>query len=299
MKIQDLDLPQEARDLISKRGFDSLYPPQVEAIKRGLLDGESIVLAIPTASGKTLVAELAMLKAILTRNGKAIYLVPLKALASEKAMDFGEFEKLGIKVIQSTGDFDTEDYKLAKYDIIICTNEKIDSLLRHDAQWIKDIEIIVTDEVHLIDDANRGPTLEVVLARLKKMLPYTQILALSATINNADEIADWLDAELVQSDWRPVKLSEGGVIDFANGSSKSIPRINSKYPEIDIVYDTIKNSGQALVFANTRASSQSAAERIGADISRLLSPKNRQDLADIADELLAAGEKTSLTLTKE
>ncbi|MHA1355991.1 MAG: DEAD/DEAH box helicase, partial [Candidatus Heimdallarchaeota archaeon] len=79
MKIQDLDLPQEARDLISKRGFDSLYPPQVEAIKRGLLDGESIVLAIPTASGKTLVAELAMLKAILTRNGKAIYLVPLKA----------------------------------------------------------------------------------------------------------------------------------------------------------------------------------------------------------------------------
>lgn len=298
MKIQDLDLPQEAKDVILKRGFDSLYPPQAEAIKRGLLDGESIVLAIPTASGKTLVAELAMLKAILTRNGKAVYLVPLKALASEKAMDFSEFEKLGVKVIQSTGDFDTEDYKLAKYDLIICTNEKIDSLLRHDAQWIKDIEIIVTDEVHLIDDSHRGPTLEVVLARLKKILPYTQILALSATINNADDIAEWLDAELVQSDWRPVKLSEGvyfqGVIDFANGSSKTIPRINSKYPEIDIVYDTIKNTGQALVFANTRASSQATAERIGADISRLLTPKNRQDLADIAEELLASGEKTSL-----
>ncbi|MCK5182784.1 MAG: DEAD/DEAH box helicase, partial [Candidatus Heimdallarchaeota archaeon] len=95
MKIKDLDLPEEAKKLIINRGISSLYPPQVKAIKRGLLDGENLVLAVPTASGKTLVAELAMLKAILSRGGKALYLVPLKALAAEKFDDFQEFEELG------------------------------------------------------------------------------------------------------------------------------------------------------------------------------------------------------------
>ena len=299
MKIADLDLPKEAKNLILKRGFDSLYPPQGEAIKRGLLDGVNLVLAIPTASGKTLVAELAMLKGILSRGGKAIYLVPLKALASEKFADFSEFEELGIKVIQSTGDFDSQDYKLTNYDLIICTNEKIDSLLRHDTKWVKDVEIIVADEVHLIDDSDRGPTLEVVLARLKKTLPDTQILALSATINNADEIADWLDAELVQTDWRPVKLSEGvywkGVVEFNTGKQARIPIVSTKHPEINIVYDTVKKQAQALVFANTRASSQATAERIGQQISRLLTGEEKEQLVLIAEELLTSGEKTKLT----
>ncbi len=298
MKIADLDLPSEAIDLIKKRGIESLYPPQSEAIKRGLLDGENIVLAIPTASGKTLVAELAMLKAILSRGGKALYLVPLKALAAEKFDDFSEFESLGIKVIQSTGDYDSDDYKLGKYDLIICTNEKADSLLRHDVKWVKDLQIIVADEVHLIDDASRGPTLEVVLARLKKMLPYTQILALSATIFNADEIAEWLDAELVQTDWRPVKLSEGvywnGKIEFTNGQQIDIPEVNSKNPEVCIAYDTVKNGGQILVFANTRASSQSAAERVGQAVSRLLTVEERTKLRELADKIIISGEKTSL-----
>ncbi len=298
MKIKDLDLPEEAKKLIINRGITSLYPPQVKAIKRGLLNGENLVLAVPTASGKTLVAELAMLKAILSRGGKALYLVPLKALAAEKFDDFQEFEELGIKVIQSTGDFDSSDYRLAKYDIIICTNEKVDSLLRHDVKWVKDVQIIVADEVHLIDDSHRGPTLEVVLARLKKMLPYTQILALSATIFNADEIAEWLDAELVLSSWRPVKLSEGvywnGIVGFSDGSTIPIPSVSAKHPEIDIAFDTIKNKGQLLVFANTRRSSQSTAERISQAISRLLTPEERNQLQKLADRMLNVGEKTSL-----
>ncbi len=298
MKIEQLDLPNEAKQLILKRGITSLYPPQNEAIKRGLLDGENIVLAIPTASGKTLVAELAMLKAILSRGGKALYLVPLKALATEKFDDFKEFESLGIKIVQSTGDFDSGDYHLSKYDLIICTNEKVDSLLRHDTKWIRDLQIIVSDEVHLIDDASRGPTLEVVLARLKKMLPYTQILALSATIYNADEIAEWLDAELVQSEWRPVKLTESvyyeGKIIYPDGSHRTIPVIDVKNPEVNLAYDTIKNQGQILVFANTRASSQAAAERIGQTTSKLLTINERQELEALADRMLAIGEKTSL-----
>ena len=299
MKIQTLDLPASVKEMIEKRGIDSLYPPQAEAVKRGLLDGENIVLAIPTASGKTLVAELAMLKGMISRRGKAIYLVPLKALASEKFEEFQEYEELGLKIIQSTGDFDSEDYKLAKYDLIICTNEKIDSLLRHNVEWVKNVEIIIADEVHLIDDASRGPTLEVVLARLKKMLPTTQILALSATINNADEIADWLDAELIQSEWRPVKLVEGvfynGIVEFNNGKEITIPLVDKKNPEVDLVYDTVKKGGQALVFASTRRISQAAAERVGQAVSRLLTIEEKTKLQQIGYKLLTTGEKTSIT----
>ncbi|HUU79077.1 MAG TPA: ATP-dependent DNA helicase [candidate division Zixibacteria bacterium] len=299
MNIEDLELPAKAKNLIHKRGIESLYPPQAEAVKRGLLDGENIVLAIPTASGKTLVAELAMLKGILSRKGKAIYLVPLKALASEKFEEFSEYEEIGIKVIQSTGDFDSEDYKLAKYDLIICTNEKIDSLLRHNIDWVKNVEIIVADEVHLIDDSHRGPTLEVVLARLKKTLPSTQILALSATISNADEIADWLDAELIQSEWRPVKLAEGvyfeGLVEFNSGKELRIPLVDKKNPEVDLVYDTIKNGGQALVFASTRSSSQAAADRVGQAVSRLLTAEEKEQLKQISHQLLTTGEKTSIS----
>ena len=136
-------------------------------------------------------------------------------------------------------------------------------------------------------------------ARLKKTIPNTQILALSATISNANEIAEWLEAELVQTDWRPVKLSEGvywkGVVEFNTGRQIRIPIVSTKHPEINIVYDTIKNEAQALVFANTRASSQATAERIGQQISRLLTGEEKEQLALVADELLTTGEKTKLT----
>ncbi|MBD3191965.1 MAG: DEAD/DEAH box helicase [Candidatus Heimdallarchaeota archaeon] len=299
MNIQDLNLPSVAQQLIINRGIQELYPPQAEAIKAGLLAGENIVLAIPTASGKTLVAELAMLRSILVQGGKALYLVPLKALAAEKNEEFSEYQSLGIKVIQSTGDFDSNDYRLGNYDLIICTNEKVDSLLRHDVAWVNDISVIVVDEVHLIDDSHRGPTLEVVLARLKRILPTTQILALSATINNADEIAEWLEAKLIQSDWRPVKLSEGvywdGFVEFTDGRKLRIPKKVSRYPEIDIAYDTIKKQGQLLVFANTRVSSQAAARRIGKGVYKLFPPSEKRQLAELSERILAVGEKTSLS----
>ncbi|MEA2070586.1 MAG: ATP-dependent DNA helicase [Asgard group archaeon] len=299
MKIDELTLPESAITLIQNRGITSLYPPQTKAVKKGLLEGENIVLAIPTASGKTLVAELAMLKTVLEKGGKALYLVPLKALASEKYAEFKEFEELGISVVQSTGDFDSDEFRLGKYDIIICTNERFDSLLRHEVNWIQEIGLIVADEVHLIDDSSRGPTLEVVLARLKNILPQAQLLALSATINNADEIADWLEAQLVKSSWRPVRLSEGvywnKTIHFASQETIPIPQEHSRYPEIDLVFDTVKNDGQALVFANTRRSAQAAADRIAPAVSKLLSKNERKVLREASERILSAGEKTNLS----
>ena len=132
--------------------------------------------------------------------------MPLKALASEK---FDEFTNKGVRVGIATGDFDRRDDMLGRNDIIVATSEKVDSLLRNSASWIKDITLLVIDEVHLIDSQNRGPTLEMVIAKMRYRNPSMQVIGLSATIGNPSTLAGWLDAALVTSTWRPVDLRQG------------------------------------------------------------------------------------------
>lgn len=208
MKIESLDLPDEIKRFYENSGILELYPPQAEAVEKGLLEGKNLLAAIPTASGKTLLAELAMLKSVLN-GGKALYIVPLRALASEKFRRFQEFSVLGMRVGISTGDYDRRDEGLGINDIIVATSEKTDSLLRNETAWMQEISVVVADEVHLIDSPDRGPTLEITLSKLRRMNPSCQVLALSATVGNADELAAWLDAELVLSEWRPTDLMEG------------------------------------------------------------------------------------------
>jgi len=187
LRISELDVPEEIKELLDARGFDELYPPQAEAIEAGVLDGKSLVMASPTASGKTLVAELCAFKHILERGGKVLYLVPLRALASEKYEDFQAYSKLTkrdggkIRVGISTGDLDSRANWIGDYDIVVTTNEKCDSLLRHRSPWMEEVSLVIVDEVHLIGN-DRGPTLEVALARLRQLKPDLQILALSATV---------------------------------------------------------------------------------------------------------------------
>ncbi len=102
MRIDELDIDPRMVARLKQDGIEKLYPPQEKAVGPAL-EGENIVLAIPTASGKSLVAYLAILQAVL-RGGKALYIVPLKALASEKYEDLARFENLGIKVGESTGE---------------------------------------------------------------------------------------------------------------------------------------------------------------------------------------------------
>jgi len=286
------------KELLMSRGYVTLYPPQEEAIKQGVLEGENVVLAIPTASGKTLVAELCMIKHVLEKGGKALYMVPLRALASEKYEEFKKYEELGIKVAISTGDYDSSDPWLESYDIIVCTNEKADSLLRHNAPWLRKVSIVIADEVHLINEPSRGPTLEAVLARLLQNNPNLQILALSATIRNADEIAKWLKAKLVVSEWRPVTLREGvyaqGEIVFKDGS---IVKVDERFgdPAVTLAVDVVKSGGQALIFASSRQSAVSLAKKLQDHIAPLLKQKEKNALREVAEQVLSVGEKTKLS----
>jgi helicase len=196
--------------------IQTLRPAQYKAIDAGIFDDKSLLICTPTASGKTLVAELAIMNAIFHDKGKCVYIVPLKALANEK---FNHFKKMHtFKTALSSGDIDSDDSYLEKYDLIICTSEKFDSLIRHKTPWLTKIKVVIIDEIHLLNDSSRGPTLEVVITILRKILKNVQLIGLSATIGNPEALAKWLDAELIIDNWRPVKLHKGifqdGKIEF-------------------------------------------------------------------------------------
>lgn len=202
------NIPKELYNII-EREITKLRPAQAKSIKKGLLQGKNLLVCTPTASGKTLIAELTALKSIIEGKGKAVYIVPLKALASEKYKDFKKRYGKIAEIALSIGDIDSSDHYLAEYDLIVTTSEKLDSLIRHQAPWLSSIKTVVIDEIHLLNDSERGPTLEILITILKKLLKNAQIIALSATIGNAEELAEWLQADLVVDDWRPVKLHKG------------------------------------------------------------------------------------------
>ena len=205
-------IPKELYEILENE-IDKLRPAQEKAIKKGLLEGKNLLVCTPTASGKTLIAELAAFKSIIENRGKAVYIVPLKALASEKYRDFKRKYANVAKIALSIGEIDSADPYLAEYDLLVVTAEKMDSLLRHHAPWVSSIKTIIVDEIHLLNDHERGPTLEILLTILKQLLKNAQIIGLSATIGNAEELAEWLDADLVVDDWRPVKLHKGIYVD--------------------------------------------------------------------------------------
>ena len=296
--IKSLDIPKTVVEILSKEGITKLYPPQAIALPAAL-DGENLILAIPTASGKSLVAYLSILKSVLS-GGKALYIVPLRALASEKFNDLKQFESLGLKVELSMGNLDSPDPKLNDFDIIIATSEKTDSLLRHRSFWLKNITVIVADEIHLINDSSRGPTLELILARFKLLNPTAQIIALSATIQNSIELATWLNAKHIQSDWRPVKLFEGvfynNQIKFLDNSIRKIPKVTDEITSL--VLDSIKEGAQVLIFVNTRRSTEALARRLAKPIERLLSTDDQKSLKTKATDFISSHTEVT-TLAKE
>ena len=304
MKIEKLDLPDSAIEFLKSQGFEKLYPPQADSVKSGLLDGKSILVSAPTASGKTLIAILAMISYLSKNDGKVIYLSPLRALAAEKFSEFKKLEKVAIgnkvKVSISTGDYENIEKNLEKSNVLILTNEKMDSIIRHGAEWVEEIGLVISDEVHLIGDENRGPTLEMILTQLKLLETKPQIVGLSATITNSDEIADWLDCKLVKNDWRPVPLTEGvcdaGEVTMNDGKTFSVERSIRGTP-IDLGVQSVKEGGQSLVFAETRNRSKSLATKAADAISQILEKKDLKELEKTSKKILSQNEHTELIKT--
>ena len=199
MDVDSLDLPPQARGLLASQGYRKLYPPQAKAVRAGLLGGRSVMVSAPTASGKTLIASMAMMAHLGRRAGRAVYLSPLRALASEKHREFEKFSavSLGGSPPRSAISAGGSRFVAGRARILVLTNEAMDAALRGSAAWTREIGLVVVDEVHLLGDPDRGPTLEMVLSRLARASPRPQLVCLSATVTNAAELAGWLGCRLV------------------------------------------------------------------------------------------------------
>ncbi len=289
MRVDELDVSDSVAEALMEAGYVNLHPPQAEAIPVAL-QGHNLVVAIPTASGKSLIGYVPALDMMVRKGKKVLYIVPLKALASEKKDDFEKFSKLGIKAHLSTGDLDSDDKNLQDADIIVATSEKADSMIRHGSTWMEQVGLVIADEVHMIHDPGRGPTLEVILTKLMRRNRDLQIIALSATMSNAFDLAEWLHARLVESDWRPIPLKEGvyydGHIQFDDRTSREV---EADGEEIwGLVKQTILDGGQSLIFVNSRRSTEALAVKYSKKMSELAGRTLSQ-----ADEVLLEGDAES------
>ena len=297
MRVDELAISDRVAEALMAAGFVNLHPPQAEAIPIAL-EGHNLVAAIPTASGKSLIGYIPALQMIVERGKKVLYIVPLKALASEKKDDFDRYSSLGIKSHMSTGDLDSDDKYISDADVIVATSEKADSMIRHGSNWMDQVGLVIADEIHMIHDPGRGPTLEVILTKLMRRNRDLQIIALSATMSNAFDLAEWLHARLVESDWRPIPLKEGvfynNEIEFDDRTKREVPP--DKEEIWSLIEQAVKDGGQSLVFVNSRRSTEALAvkycKKMSALAGRELS-RQEMDLLEGDGETTETGRKLS------
>ena len=277
--------------LLDYLNIKELYPPQKDAMKV-VEKGDSLLMSVPTAAGKTLVAYAALIKAVNAKK-KGIYLVPLRALAWEKVVELrGICNSIlnGAKVGVSVGDFD-KARGLSKYDIIVATSERADSLIRNNPSWLGDVECLVSDEIHLLNDSGRGPTLEITLSKFREINPNIQIVGLSATVSNSKEIADWLGATLVESDFRPVPLRKGISLDkeikWDDGETAQIGLEGVNGIAIDNMPE------QALVFVGTRRSAEAQAKNLAMLIGKRLQNEDKQILQEYSEKIKSSADEVT------
>src|SRR5579875_52593 len=259
MKLSELPFSEKLLELHEGNDFN-LYEHQIKAIKI-IQEGKSLILSVPTAAGKTLIGYYAILKHS-QAGGKSLYVVPLKALATEKYQELKELHRHGLRVGLAVGDYDQSPDLMKRYDVLVCTSEKADSFFHHDPSAFFDISLIVADETHLIGDPGRGPRMEMFLTAARFINPDVQIIGLSATITNLEEISQWLGAEPVFSDFRPVNLIKGilfrGVLQM---DGEAIPV--AKYDELgSLCRRFIDEGGQVLLFVNSRKRSEEVARKL-------------------------------------
>lgn len=188
-------------------GFKTLTEVQVLALQEGVADGRSLIISAPTSSGKTLIGEVAVLSA-LKSGARAIYLVSHKALADQKYLDFvGRFGERAANPVASVG-LNTGDRAEGDVDaqLMVATYEKALGLFLT-GQLKLNNSLIVADELQILGDPGRGPDIEALCAVIRHQ-GVKQFLALTATVENPEDFAGWMQCALVRSSRRDVPLHQ-------------------------------------------------------------------------------------------
>ncbi|KAL1791202.1 putative ATP-dependent DNA helicase HFM1 isoform X1 [Sigmodon hispidus] len=276
---------------IQSKAFDDL-----------LYTDRNFVICAPTGSGKTVVFELAITRLLMEVplpwfNMKIVYMAPIKALCSQRFDDWKEkFGPIGLNCKELTGDTVMDDlFEIQHANIIMTTPEKWDTMTRkwRDNSLVQLVRLFLIDEVHIIKDENRGPTLEVVVSRMKTVQSLSKALknaslvpmrfvAVSATIPNAEDIAEWLsDGERpaiclkMDESHRPVKLQKV-VLGFPCSSNQTEFKFDLALNyKVYSVIRTYSNQKPTLVFCATRKGVQQAASVLAKDAKFIISVEQK------------------------
>jgi putative ATP-dependent RNA helicase len=266
VSMEDLKIPQELKNILKVHG-KYLLPVQALTLDKGLLEGENLLVVSATASGKTLIGELAGIPAAM-QGKKFIYLTPLVALANQKYRDFKKkYTKLGLNVsirvgmsrINAKEEILIRDGHVKDAEIVVGTYEGLDFLLRAGkADELDNLSTVVVDEIHMLEDDERGPRLKGLIRRLQTLFPAIQIIGLSATVKNPNEIANEFKMKLVEYDKRPVPLERHLIFARSEQDKEDLMSMLAKEEFKNVSAKGFK--GQTIIFTNSRRKTHSIAD---------------------------------------
>ena len=295
------ELPKDYQHIFCK--FTHFNKVQTKLFNDVMYSNNPIVLSAPTGSGKTVVFELAIVRALIQnqfcfKNLKVVYMAPLKALCNERFLDWQEkFKKYSLKCMEVTGDSEVDDYDvIRKANFIFTTPEKWDSVTRkwkEHSNHMQHISLFLIDEIHMVGDADRGSTIEAVISRMKCVKELTKselrFIAVSATIPNAEDIAQWISSENcntvcfnLDESYRPVPLQKV-VLSYGNCSPATAFKfdLNLNF-KLDTVIQQYSCNKPTIVFCSTRKSTMQAATQLKQRKRYVLDKCSRSELRNRA-----------------
>lgn len=267
MNIESVIVPgwsQELAHTLRGWGIRRFTGIQSLALHAGLADGRSLLACAPTSSGKTLVGEIAILSG-LARGDRCLYLVSHRALADQKYADFRQRLGDAVSVGLSTGDRDEGD---AAARLLVATYEKALAMLLSGQLQVA-TSVIVADELQIIGEPSRGPNIET-LCTIFKREGVRQLVGLTATVGNPQELAEWLNCTLVSCHDRDVDLIQqvwggGSAYEIRFGQEESFPCLEDDHIPQDPVEVARKlialGRGPVLVFTESRSETADLAKR--------------------------------------
>ncbi|MDX2819982.1 DEAD/DEAH box helicase [Streptomyces ipomoeae] len=259
-------VPAEWAALLPHPSFNPAQAAAVPVVREGT--GHLVVVA-PTGAGKTPIGMVAALQAH-AGGRKADWLVPQRSLTDELDRELQLWRRRGLRVVRLTGEAAVDTELIRAADVWVATTEKFEAICRAGSlrDALAEVGCLVVDEIHLLGDPARGAVLEALLTRVRKGSDSTgtRIIGLSATVANADEVAEWLGARLVRTAWRPTRLTwQLPVLPLADEADWAARAAVRTEAAVRIAREVTADGGSVLVFCGSKRRVRATALALAAD----------------------------------